>query len=171
MSTERTQHRTLADWIGELVDACDLDPAGGGQRLRHVVGSRRARIALDDEVVEVTLVGSRFEITPAQRTLPVDGAGATSSATVLALLDGELEVSDAFHDGSIEATGHRQAVVRIFTAIEILLDASTRVPALRRLAADFRLQAACAPADRRRNDDGRVEELALLSRLGLTGER
>jgi hypothetical protein len=171
MSTERTHRRTLADWIGELVDACDLDPAGGGQRLRQVVGSRRARIALDDEVVEVSLVGSTFEITPAQRTVPVDGTGATSSATVLALLGGELEVSEAFHDGSIEATGHRQAVVRIFAAIEILLDASTRVPALRRLAADFRRQADRVPSNRRHFDAGRVEELALLSRLGLTGER
>jgi hypothetical protein len=171
MSTDRMRRRTLADWIAELVDACDLDPAGGGQRLRQVVGSRRARIALDDEVVEVSLVGSVFEVAPAQRTMPVDGTGATSSATVVALLDGELEVSEAFHDGSIEATGNRQAVVRIFAAIEVLLDASARVPALRRLAADFRQQAGANALDRRRRDVGRAEELALLGRLGLTGER
>ena len=170
MSTDRAR-RQLADWIRELVEACELDPAGGGRRLREVVGTRRARIALDDEVVEVALQGSTFEIGPAQHTIPVDGTGATTSATVLALLDGELEVSEAFHDGSIEATGHRQAVVRIFAAIEILLDASTRVPAMRRLAAEFRTQAGATARGHAVRQVGRAEELALLGRLGLAGGR
>ncbi len=168
MSTEPA--RRLADWIRALVDACDLDPAGGGARLRSVVGTRRARIGLDDEVVEVALRGVRFEIVPPQGSLPVDGAGSTTTATVLALLDARLEVTEAFRSGAIELTGHRQAAVRILTAIEILIDASTRVPTLRGLADEFRDGAPRSMVVPPRDDD-RVTEHELLDRLGLLGVR
>jgi len=68
----------------------------------------------------------------------VDGWGATDSATVLALLDGVLEISDAILDGYLRVTGAAQDITRFFLAVEILLDASPRVPALQKLADRFR---------------------------------
>jgi transcriptional regulator with XRE-family HTH domain len=55
-------------------------------------------------------------------------------------------------------------------AIEIILDASTRVPALRQLADDFRTGASGSPTPVGRID-GRADEHRLLDRLGLLGER
>lgn len=163
----------MADWLRDLIGACELDPAGGGARLRQVVGQRRARIGLDDDVVEVWLRGAKFEVGPVQHAVPVDGTGSTSSRVVVDLLEGRTEVAAAFHDGSIEATGHRQSVTRIFHAVEILLDASSRVPEMRRLADEFRSQhgsSAVSAASHGAPDDGLDREHRLLERLGLLGE-
>lgn len=160
----------LADWIRELVDACDLDPAGAGPRLRTVVGSRRARLALDDEVVDVMLSGRAVEVGPPRTSAPVDGTGSTTTETVHALLDGRLELSTALATGMISAIGHRDSVTRLFHAVEIIIDASTRVPALRRLADDFRSGPSRSTISVIAGDD-RPDELLLLGRLGLLGER
>ncbi len=152
------------------MEACELDPAGAGRRLRSVVGSRRARIALDDDVVDVWLAGSTIVVGPPKTAVPVDGSGSTTTATVVAMLAGDLEVSAALHAGLIEATGRRDSITRLFHAIEIILDASTRVASLRRLADDF-----LADATESQPHLGRVENRAaerrLLDRLGLLGER
>lgn len=169
MSTDDRDARRLAEWLHELVAACDLDPAGAGERLRVIVGARRARIRLDADVVEVTSRGRHLVVTPPQWSTPVDGVGASTSSTVVDLLDGSVEVSDAFHRGLIEASGSRQMVTRLFHAVEILLDASARVPELRELAADFR-QHSAEPPDRA-NVPPREDESALLARLGVLGGR
>ena len=57
---------------------------------------------------------------------------------VLALLDGRLEVVQAVEWGLLDAVGSPDAVIRIFHAVELLLDAAARVPALRVLADEFR---------------------------------
>ncbi|MEL6890875.1 MAG: hypothetical protein AAFP84_04725 [Actinomycetota bacterium] len=163
--------RSLGDWIGELVHALDDDPLGGALRLRTVVGPRRARITVDDEVVDVAFVGGRLDVRPGSDGAAVDGSGATSTPVVIALLDGRLEVADAFHGGHITATGSRSSIGRIFHAIEILLDASARVPRLRDLAAEYRV--AVGPHERspRHTTNRRLEEdeHAVLVRLGIEG--
>jgi hypothetical protein len=60
--------------------------------------------------------------------------GGRDRAIVLAVLDGRLEVADAVREGSIFARGDVESVGRIFHAIEIILDISTRSPELRAIA-------------------------------------
>jgi hypothetical protein len=108
----------------------------------------------------------------------VDGAGSTTRATVLAMLDGYLEVSAAVLDGELELIGALDDVARIGQAIEILLDGAVRAPALQALARDFR-DDPCRPAipvraggpARRRTtfypDAPPPDELALFARLDL----
>lgn len=161
MSTDRLP---LIGWISALVDAVALAEPTAAMRLSAAVGEYRARISLDGDVAEVALLGGRVVALPAGDD--VDGVGATSRGVVLAILDGRLDASEAVRHGLIEARGSVEAIGRIFHAIEIILDVSTRAPALRALAHQFRLEdpdparpAAPLPDDR--------DELALLDRLGL----
>ena len=94
----------------------EADPAAL-ERLRQTVGGHRARLRLDDEAVDVRFDpdGLRVE-EPAGE--PVDGEGETDRATVLDLLDGYLEVTDAILDGRLRVTGAVDEIARMFAAIE-----------------------------------------------------
>ena len=96
---------------------------------------------------------------------------------MLDLLDGYIEVGDAILDGRLRVSGAVDDVVRMFEAIEILLDGSARIPSLQRLARDFR-EDPCreprrSPVRRSRSEPwhGGVDpaELTLLARLDLLG--
>lgn len=180
MSTESssgtvTQPPGLSYWIPELVAAADQDPFGAGPRLRSLVGSHRARIGLDADTVDVAMRGVHLHVEPPHPTRPVDGFGTTSTEVVLALLDGRLEVSDAIHRGVLTATGSREAITMIFAAIEVLLDASSRVPRFRELAGEFdvatRHRLPAHDGQWLRADDRAtpIGEFTLLHRLGLNG--
>ncbi|MDQ3697398.1 MAG: hypothetical protein M3373_05165 [Gemmatimonadota bacterium] len=129
--------RTLAEYIDALVQRLAQGDPEADSRLRAVVGALRARITLDGETAECWFEGPRFVVLPGPTSQPADGEGSTDRATTLELLGGYLEVSDAILDGRLRATGEVDSLARIFQAIEILLDASTRVPALPRLALDY----------------------------------
>ena len=142
------------------------------RRLRLTVGKRRARIGLDDEAVDVAFAASgALEVVPARADTALDGEGYTDRGTVLDLLGGYLEVTEAITAGRLAVRGPATDVVRIFEAIEIILDASPRAPALQDLADDFK-------ADPCREERFRARpaaaastgaELVLLARLGLLG--
>jgi hypothetical protein len=169
MSTKRT---SLWGWIEGLVEALDDDAWGAGTRLRDVVQGYSARIVLDDETVLVAMPEGRLERRPDSGAVPVDGEGAATSPVVLAILDHRLEVTDAVERGLVQATGSPDAVLRMFHAIELILDASSRVPALRHLSDEFRREATAnaggVPAQPRPPGS---DELALLHRLGVANER
>ncbi len=129
--------RGLADYIHELVARLAAADPAAAARLRKTVGDRRARIRLDDESVHVRFRGHELAVREARRG-KVDGEGATDRQTVLDLLDGWIEVKDAILDGRLDVHGSPEDVHRIFVAIEILIDASARTPALQELARDFR---------------------------------
>jgi len=131
---------TLGQFIAALIDALGKAHPAALTRLRQVVGHRRARIRLDGEAVDVYYAADGLVIQPAGEDAGIDGEGATTSATVLALLDGHLEITDALLDGQLRVTGAAENIVRIFIAIEILLDASARTAALQTLAAKFRAE-------------------------------
>jgi len=128
---------SLGDYIAALIEALAAADPHATLRMRQVVGERRARIVLDEESVDVWFESDRLRVEPGGAG-HVDGWGATDSATVLALLDGVLEISDAILDGYLRVTGAAQDITRFFLAVEILLDASPRVPALQKLADRFR---------------------------------
>lgn len=137
MSTEPVPCRTLGEYVAELVRRLGEAEPGALERLREVVGARRARITLDNEAVEVSFGAGGLHVEPAGPGT-ADGEGRTDRVTTLDLLDGYLEVTDALLDGWLEARGPLDDVTRMFQAIEILLDASSRVPALQELASDYR---------------------------------
>jgi hypothetical protein len=141
-----TELRTLGWYIASLVAALDAADPKAANRLRHVTRDRAAIIQLDDEAVDVRFTDGKLVVSsgPVAR-MP---CGRTDSATVVALLDGRLEVHAAIVDGRIDITGSVDEVNRILCAIEILLDAAPRAPALQRLAADFRRTHAPSGAER-----------------------
>jgi hypothetical protein len=147
MSTERVRRhppcRSLGEYVEELVARLGSGDPAALARLRRAVGRRRARIRLDDETIEVAFANGRLAVEPPGGL--VDGEGETDRQTVLDLLDGWLEITDAILDGRLRVVGTLEAVSRMFLAIEILLDGSARLPALQELARDFRADP-CRPA-------------------------
>lgn len=129
--------RTLADYIRELVQRLEHGEPAAFNALRRAAGAARARIGLDDESVDVRFVGARLVVSP-QAGGGSEHSGWTSRATCLALLDGRLELTDAILDGQIEVHAPADRAVRLIAIVEILIDAATRVPALRALADEFR---------------------------------
>jgi hypothetical protein len=129
--------RRLAGYIRELVRRLDDADPRAGRRLRTVVGRRRARIRLDHETVDVRFVGSDLRVTRPARAVMPDGEGGTERETAHRLLAGRMEVGDAILDGRIDVLGELDDALRIFHAIEILLAAAPRIPALQRLSREF----------------------------------
>jgi hypothetical protein len=161
---------TLAQYIEALVQTLAIYERASAERLRLIVGDRNARISLDDETVDVTFVGLQLVVTPGPSNLKVQGSGGTDRGVTRALLDGRLEVDEAITSGRMEVYGDLDGVNRISMAIDILLDASTRVPALRDLARQFIDESADAPPPPIPVTADVGAEMALLGRLGLLPE-
>jgi hypothetical protein len=159
---------TLRAYILALVATLARHDSAGAARLREVVGRRLARITLDGESVDVTYVRRKLVVIKAgQSTRTPDGFGSTDRATAAALLDGRLEVYEAILDSRLELQGDLDAVSRIGIAIEILLDAATRMPELRALASRFRGESGPGGATSIPLPSIHEEEIALLEKLGL----
>jgi SCP-2 sterol transfer family len=136
-SEARTVCRTLAVYVAALVERLAEGEPRAYERLREIVGNRVARITLDAETVAVRFDGGRLVVAESASDEPVDGEGRTDRVTTLRLLDGSLEVMEAIVQGRLEARGEVENLSRIFQAVEVLLDASTRVPSLPRLAGGY----------------------------------
>jgi hypothetical protein len=136
--------RTLGEYITALVERLGEQEPWRLARLREVVGARRARIGLDAESVDVWFEGEVLIVRDSPAG-PVDGEGSTDRLTTFELLAGRLEVKDAILQGRLHAHGDTESLVRIFQAIEILLDGASRTPALQQLAADY-LSDPCRPS-------------------------
>ncbi len=136
-------------------------------RLQAIIGARRARIRLDDDTATVALVDGK--VVPIRDDAPVDGFGATTRPVVLALLDARLDATVALQAGYITVEGTVDDLVAMLHAIEIILDAATRIPALRALAAAYRAAGPDGETPRAPVPDDSVPaaEIALLHRLGL----
>jgi hypothetical protein len=137
-------HSGLAWYITELIGRLGAGDPSARERLLAVVGSRRARIGLEEDVVEVWIDEHGALVVEAvssgranQSDRPVDGEGHIRHHVVLALLAGYLEITDAILDGEIEARGSVDSVAAIFAAIDILIDCATRIPPLRELAEQY----------------------------------
>ena len=128
---------TLSQYVDALISVLGAAHPSMLARMRLIVGDRRARIVLDDEAVEVAFDQERLKVQPLTGNIALSGEGATDTATVLELLNGYLEVSDAILSGRLRVFGEAEDIIRMFMAIEILLDAAPRTPALQSLAARF----------------------------------
>jgi hypothetical protein len=142
--------RSLAQYVAELIGRLGDGEPGSLRRMQRIVGSQRALVALEGEAVVVSFGPSGLlHVVPAVATEgtsagdvagELDGEGSTTHWVVLAILDGEIEVTDAIVDGDIDVRGSSEAVTAMLMAIEILIDAATRVPGLRELADTYRAQ-------------------------------
>lgn len=168
---------TLGEYIRALVTTLQECDARAYERLCHVVGTRRAFIQLDAQSVYVRMHHGILEVEDAGRErLPVEGEGSIDSATVLALLRGDLEVFEAILDDRLVVHGDLVQINRMFQAIEILLDVAPRCPAMQQLSKGFVEEALSwqlAPAVSRVNwypFAVNPAELALLARYGLLAQ-
>lgn len=132
------QRLKLEQFITALLDDFGTANPESLARMHLVVGDRRARIQLDDEGVDIWFGAEGLRVAIVDADTHVDGVGVTNSATVLALMDGYLEVVDAVLNGLLEVYGAPEDITRIFIAIELLLDASPRTPSMQALAARYR---------------------------------
>ena len=141
MAETSAQPGGLGHYIRALIDVLGAEHPAALARMRAVVGDREASIVLDDEAVLVVFRQDRLEVkldlSRDDREAATANLGVTDSGTVLDLLDGYLEVTDAILDGRLRISGTPEDVVRMLVAIEILLDASPRTPALQALASRF----------------------------------
>ena len=133
--------RRLAWYVAELIARLGEGDAWALDRLRALVGSQRARIGLEREVVEtwfdrhgVLVVDDVTDRPVSEPDRAVDGEGHTRDEVVLAVLAGDLEVTDAILDGDIEVRGSVEAVAAMFAAVDILIECATRLPHLRELS-------------------------------------
>jgi SCP-2 sterol transfer family len=182
VSSEAGVERTLAAYLTALLDGVDaLDPTAGA-RIRWLAGGSTARIRLDRETVLVRFVDGLLDVRPDHPDTQVDGTGSTDRATVLDLLAGRLEVTQAMLTGRLEVVGAPDAVVAMLQIVEIVLDASARSAELQGLQRDL-VGAASQPSARGHHagrpevsssvdaawypDDIPPDELALLVRLDL----
>jgi hypothetical protein len=132
-----TETRTLGQYVSELIARLGWDDPAALVRMRTVVGDFRGKIGLDDEAIGIHFGAAGLELfAPAEGN--TDGSGVTDRETVLDLLDGRIEVTEALLDGRIEVVGPDEAVTRMLAAIEILLAGSAHIPSLQQLASDFR---------------------------------
>jgi hypothetical protein len=127
----------LAEYIRALIDAVRTAHPVAFQRMCEVVGTRKARIILDNEAVDLWFERGHLRTRVASNQRAIHGTGQTDSITVLDLLNGYLEVNSAILNGRLEVRGKTEDVSRIFVAIDILLDVSPRSPALQELARQF----------------------------------
>ena len=129
---------TLGEYISALMQCLrECDPIAYS-RMCHIVGDRAARVQLDKQSVWVRMLDGSLVV---DHRLPEgvteDGSGTTDTVTVLALLRGDLEVSEAILNESLAIDGEIEQIHRMFLAIEILLDAAPRCPALQRISERF----------------------------------
>ena len=136
-SSHTVSARPLREYVARLFAGLAAADSAAAARIRNIVGKRRARITLDEESVDVFFDRGRLRAVAATGN-PVDGIGRTSRQTTLDLIDGYVEVTAAVLDGKLELTGTADAVVRMATVLELLIDGATRAPALPQLARDFR---------------------------------
>jgi hypothetical protein len=135
---------SLAWYVAELIARLGDGEPESLDRMRRIVASQRALVALEDDVVAVRFGSSgRLHVETAAAAHAegdVDGEGSTTHRVVLGILDGDIEVTDAILDGDVDVSGSGEAVTAMLMAIEILVDAATRVPGLRDLADTYRAQ-------------------------------
>ena len=159
----------LKRYIEALVAGVDQAEPASAARLRAIVGDRSAVIAVDDESVLVCFVGLTLVVTEGGG--PAHGYGFTDRRTVLDLLAARVEITEAVLNDRLQLTGTNDAIVRISQAIEILLDVSSRAPALQTLADRYRTESPVFEEFEevivRDSKAIRRREMALLGRLGL----
>lgn len=168
--------RHLADWLRELFAALERAEPNTAESIARLAGDRTAQIGLDAERARVAFANGRLTV----RRLSNDGAprapwGRTTSEVVADVLAGYIEVSDAVREGLIDLQGNVDDVRDICGIVEVLVDASTRIPEMQGLSRAFlsdRPPSDMGPRRAARRAEAarhRTAEAAFLRREGLLG--
>lgn len=172
--TGRGRTTRFERYVEQLIRVLALGAPRSLQRLRAAVGTQKAGLRLDDELILVYFDGltdgATFHVEPVAQIPSGLPWGATDTATVLALLHGEFELTDAVAAGYLDAHGNIEQVTAIMVAIEIIIDAATRVPGLSALARSFGNERGRNGRFRRgpdTRDAATARQMALLDRLDL----
>lgn len=130
--------RHLRDWIIALFEALEEAEPNRAAAIRKLAGVQMSRMVLDDERVTVRFADDLLRVTRLRAGAALKRPyGSTVRHTVSALLLGYMEISEAIAQDHIKLRGSADEVMTICAIIEILVDASTRIPALQRLATEF----------------------------------
>lgn len=131
--------RHLRDWIVALYAALEEAEPHSAAAIRKLAGVQLARMVLDDDRVTVRFADGALQVRRMRAsTVQLKSPnGSTDRQTVTALLLGYMEISEAIAQDHIRLRGTAEEVMAICAIIEVLVDASTRVPALQQLAAAF----------------------------------
>lgn len=134
-----SEPRHLRDWILSLYAALEEAEPHSAAAIRKLAGAQLSRMVLDADRVTVRFVEGVLQVRRmrASTTQLKSPNGSTDRATVTALLLGYMEISEAIAQDHIRLRGTADEVMAICAIIEVLVDASTRVPALQRLADAF----------------------------------
>ncbi|WP_372571643.1 hypothetical protein [Ruegeria jejuensis] len=128
----------LRDWIIALYAALEEAAPHRARAIRKLAGGQISRMILDDDRVTVRFHDEVLRVTRLRATAKLKSPnGATDRQTVTALLLGYMEVSEAISQDYVRLRGTTDEVMAICAIIEILVDASTRIPALQKLADTF----------------------------------
>jgi hypothetical protein len=163
MKSKRQSSRHLAAYLQLLVDRLHRWEPDRASAIHRLVAGRRARIVLDNEAAVIYFTGQRFVARKASVSPNMKAPyGLTDRPTVVAILAGFLELSEAIADGRLDLRGTTNDVIDMCAAIEVLIDASTRIPELQALARDFRNDPKTGPFKARR---GLSEHRALIKQV------
>lgn len=176
MSNDAAPVLHLRGWIAALFAALKAAEPQRAEAIRRLAAADCARIGLDSQRVRVDFHNGRLRLIRLRDDAPCRPPfGITDSATVAAILSGWMELGEAVRLDRIALQGSADAVMRICAIVEILVDSSTRIPAMQALSRSFLAQ---RPATGSRGDHafrhaaaartaGRERELLL--RAGLLG--
>lgn len=134
-----SEARHLRDWIIALYAALNDAEPHRAEAIRKLAGEQMSRMVLDEDRVTVRFVDGTLQVRRMRASInPLKSPnGSTDRQTVNALLLGYMEISEAITLDHIRLRGTAEEVMTICAIIEVLVDASTRIPALQQLATRF----------------------------------
>lgn len=138
MSNDVVPVRHLRDWIAALFAALESVEPQRADAIRRLAGADCARIGLDSHRVRVDFRNGRLRVIRLRDNVSCrPPLGITDSATVAAILSGWMELGEAVRLDRIALQGDADSVMRICAIVEILVDSSTRIPAMQELSRRF----------------------------------
>ncbi len=170
--------RSLQDYLVQLISRLREADTDAYRALRRLVGDRCACIVVDREAILIQFRAGEFLATGRNADFTSDdpvARGVTTRQTVLALMNGYQDLSEAIHLGALDMIGLAEDIVIMGQAIEILMDASARTAALQDLGNDYRRDPCLPPFNgvqtylrqRRPRERTAAREYKLLKRLDL----
>ncbi|MFA3919966.1 hypothetical protein [Ruegeria hyattellae] len=165
--------RHLRDWIIALYTALEEVEPHRARAIRKLANGQISRMVLDGDRVALRFHKDVLRVTRLRASANLKNPnGSTDRQTVTALLLGYMEVSEAISQDYIRLRGTADEVMAICAIIEILVDASTRIPALQKLANAFLATTGSeAPRTDRRKRTAKARAIARRERALLDRER
>ena len=135
MSNNQPYH--LADYLRALLEEIERWEPLTYKGIRAIANDRRAKIILENESASLGFKGNRFRVRKLSKVVLTKPYGKTDKKTCIGLLRGHIELSEAIMDCRLVIHGTTNEVIDICSVIELLIDASSRIPSLQILSKRF----------------------------------